>query len=77
MPEVVVRQRTPKVNVFTDIDVVNVIYKPLVITVYDDKPIQIPAIYIDGGTYDQEGNIIDAGFYNTTSWDNTWDAGYP
>ncbi len=77
MQDIVVRQKTPRSVVYIDRDVITVRYRVRTITVYDDKPVEIAATYIDGGTYDQSGNIIDAGFYNTTSWDNTWDAGYP
>ena len=28
--------------------------------------------YVDGGLYNQEGILISAGLYSTTSWDETW-----
>jgi hypothetical protein len=77
MPQVLARQKRPKSYIYLGIDVVNAKHSVPTITVYDDKPIQLSATYIDAGTYDQAGNIIDAGFYNTISWDTTWDGGYP
>jgi hypothetical protein len=76
MPELLVRQKTLSAAVFLDIDVISARYKRPVITVYDDKPMPILATYIDGGTYDQEGSLIDAGFYNTVSWEVVWDGEY-
>lgn len=32
--------------------------------------------YIDGGLYNQDGDYIDAGFYNTTVWDFSISGGY-
>jgi hypothetical protein len=31
--------------------------------------------FVTGGFYDDPGNLVSAGFYNTTSWENTWDGG--
>lgn len=47
------------------------------ITAYD-SPVRYvePFIYIDGGAFDQEGTPVDALFYDTLSWDTTWDARY-
>lgn len=47
------------------------------ITVYD-SPVRYvePFIYIDGGAFDQEGTPVDALFYDTLSWDTTWDGRY-
>lgn len=47
------------------------------IPVYDDTVIYVePFVYMDGGLFDAEGTPVDALFYNTLSWDNTWDAKY-
>ena len=43
---------------------------------YDDAKMPEPFIYVDGGAYDQEGTPVDAGFYNTTVWTDTWNGGY-
>jgi hypothetical protein len=77
MPELLVRQKTIRATVYLNKDVISARYKRPVIVVYDDKPMPILATYIDGGTYDQEGSLIDAGFYNTVSWENLIDAEYP
>lgn len=31
--------------------------------------------FVTGGFYNDPGNLVSAGFYNTTSWENTWDGG--
>jgi hypothetical protein len=31
--------------------------------------------FIDGGYYYEPGNLVSAGFYDTTSWENTWVGG--
>jgi hypothetical protein len=35
----------------------------------------IVSIFKDAGYYYQAGELISAGFYNTASWDETWDGG--
>jgi hypothetical protein len=47
------------------------------ITVYDDTKPPEGFIYVDGGLYNQEGLAVDALYYNTTSWNETWNGGYP
>jgi hypothetical protein len=32
--------------------------------------------YEDGGLYNQEGVAVDALYYNTSSWNETWNGGY-
>ena len=76
MPEVLVRQKTPKVNIFLGIETITLRHKIPTIYVYDD--VYMPPIvpYIDGGLYNQESSAVDAGFYNTTSWEIVWDGEY-
>jgi hypothetical protein len=31
--------------------------------------------FVSGGFYNDPGNLVSADFYNTTSWENTWDGG--
>ena len=35
----------------------------------------IVSIFKDAGYYYQAGELVSAGFYNTASWDETWDGG--
>ena len=35
----------------------------------------IVSIFKDAGYYYQAGELVSAGFYNTSSWDETWDGG--
>jgi hypothetical protein len=35
----------------------------------------IVSIFKDAGYYYQAGELVSAGFYNTPSWDETWDGG--
>jgi len=32
-------------------------------------------MFVTGGFYNDPGNLISAGFYNTTTWEQTWDGG--
>ena len=48
---------------------------PYVIAYYDIK-IEEPVTYVDAGLYNQEGDFVEAGLYNTTTWTATWDGGY-
>lgn len=36
---------------------------------------RIVSVFVSGGFYNDPGNIVEAGFFNTTSWENTWDGG--
>jgi hypothetical protein len=77
MPQVVVRKKTPKANIYLGRQTVvlrNVIPK---VTVYNDLYMPPPVPYIDGGLYNQEAAIADAEFYNTTSWQVVWDGETP
>ena len=76
MPEVLVRQKTPKVNLYFGIETITLRNKIPTITVYDDVYIPPAVPYIDGGLYNQESAAVDAGFYNTTSWEIVWDGEY-
>jgi hypothetical protein len=31
--------------------------------------------FVTGGFYNDPGNLVSAGFYNTSSWESTWDGG--
>lgn len=35
----------------------------------------VVSIFKDAGYYYQAGELVSAGFYNTASWDETWDGG--
>ena len=35
----------------------------------------VVSIFKDAGYYYQAGELVSAGFYNTSSWDETWDGG--
>lgn len=35
----------------------------------------IVTTFVSGGFYNDPGNLVSADFYNTTSWENTWDGG--
>ena len=77
MPQILVRKKTPKANIYLGRQTVvlrNVIPK---VTVYNDLYIPLTVPYIDGGLYNQEGAIADAGLYNTTSWEVVWDGESP
>jgi len=36
---------------------------------------RIVSVFVSGGFYNDPGVSVSAGFYNTTSWENTWDGG--
>jgi hypothetical protein len=36
---------------------------------------RIVSIFVSGGFYNDPGNLVSAGAYNTTSWEQTWDGG--
>ena len=36
---------------------------------------RVVSVFVSGGFYNDPGNLVSAGFYNTSSWDNTWDGG--
>jgi hypothetical protein len=76
MPDVLVSQKTPKVNLYLGIETITLRNKIPTIYVYDD--VYMPPIvpYTDGGLYNQEGAFVDAGLYNTTSWEIVWDGEY-
>jgi hypothetical protein len=76
MPEVLVRQKTNKVNVSLGIETITLKHKIPTIYVYDDVYIPPVVPYIDGGLYNQEGAVADAELYNTTSWEIVWDGEY-
>lgn len=35
----------------------------------------IVSMFVSGGSYNDPGSFVSAGFYNTNSWENTWDGG--
>ena len=35
----------------------------------------VVSVFVSGGTYDEPGYLVSAGFYNTTEWENTWVGG--
>lgn len=35
----------------------------------------IVSVFMDAGYYDSAGAVVDAQYYNTSSWGNTWDGG--
>lgn len=35
----------------------------------------IVSIFVQGGTYNEAGALVEAGVYNTTVWSQTWDGG--
>jgi hypothetical protein len=73
VPQILVRQKNPKANIYLGITTITLRNVIPTITVYDDIYIPPPVPYVDGGLYNQEGDIADAGFYNTTSWQIVWD----
>lgn len=36
---------------------------------------RIVSVFVSGGFYNDPGNLVSAGVYNTTSWEETWDGG--
>ncbi len=76
MPQILVRQKNPKANIYLGRETITLRNKIPTITVYDDTYFPPPVPYIDGGLYNQESASVDAGFYNTTSWEIVWDGEY-
>jgi VCBS repeat-containing protein len=35
----------------------------------------IVSVFVQGGTYNEAGALVEAGVYNTTVWSQTWDGG--
>ena len=35
----------------------------------------VVTVFVTGGFYNDPGNLVSAGFYNTTSWEETWVGG--
>lgn len=73
MPQLLVRQKRPKTNIYLGRETITLRHKVPTITVYDDTYFPPPVPYIDGGLYNQEGVAADAGLYNITSWEIVWD----
>jgi len=40
-----------------------------------DGPGTVVTMFVTGGFYNDPGNLISAGLYNTTTWEQTWDGG--
>ena len=40
-----------------------------------DGPGTVVTMFVTGGFYNDPGNLVSAGFYNTTTWEQTWDGG--
>jgi hypothetical protein len=76
VPQILVRQKNPKANIYLGRETITLRNKILTITVYDDTYFPPPVPYIDGGLYNQESASVDAGLYNTTSWEIVWDGEY-
>ena len=36
---------------------------------------RIVSVFVSGGFYNDPGNLVEAGYYDTTSWESTWDGG--
>lgn len=77
MPQIVVRQKTPKANIYLGIPTITLRNIVPIIIVYDDKYIEPAVPYVDAGLYNQEGVAVDAGLFSTNSWEITWDGGTP
>lgn len=71
MFDAVVTYKTTTVVVDPDINSVTVKQNIPNVTVYDGRYIDT-VVFVDAGYYNQEGVLISAGLYNTTSWDETW-----
>lgn len=78
MLTLVVKQKSTIIDVDHSIDRINVVRRIPQITVFDDKVFYVePIVYRDGGLYDATGTPVDAEYYNTTLWQELWDAGSP
>jgi hypothetical protein len=73
MPQLFVRQKRPKTNIYLGRETITLKNKITTITIYDDTYFPPPVPYVDAGLYNQESPIVDAGLYNTTSWEIVWD----
>jgi len=76
MLTLLVKQQTPVIEVYEEPKVISVKVGIPTITVYDDTKPPEPFTYVDAGLYSQEGLAVDALYYNTTSWNETWNGGY-
>jgi len=76
VPQILVRQKNPKANIYLGRETITLRNKIPTITVYDDTYFPPPVPYIDGGLYNEESASVDAGLYNTTSWEIVWDGEY-
>lgn len=78
MLSLVVKKQTPTILAYFDPNKIIAKIGIAPITVHDNTRIAVePFTYVDGGFYDAVGTPVDARYYNTTSWTETWDAGYP
>jgi hypothetical protein len=71
-----VKRSIPTIDSYVYPDTITVKANLSPILVYDDTYIE-PFTYIDGGFYDAVGTPVDALYYNTITWDVTWNGGYP
>lgn len=76
MLTLLVKQQTPVIDVSQEIQRISVKVGTPTITYYDDTKPPEGFTYVDGGFYNQEGVLVDALFYNTTAWNDTWNGGY-
>lgn len=77
MPQIIVSKKTNKAHVKMGRD--TIVLKRTIPTVYayDSTYKEFVPPYVDGGLYNQEGVIADAGLYNTSTWEIVWDGGTP
>lgn len=77
MPQIVVRQKKPRANIYLGKETITLRNIIPTITVYDDLYFPPPVPYNDGGLYNQEGASVDAGLFSTTSWEIVFDGESP
>lgn len=76
MLTIIAKQQKPSIPTYFDPNRITVKANIAPILAYDDTYIE-PFTYIDGGFYDAVGTPVDALYYNTISWDVTWNGGRP
>jgi hypothetical protein len=77
MLKLVVKKQNISLVTYLGPDIV-VVKKPNISTIaLNDTYIYVePFIYVDGGLYDSEGTLVDAGYYDTAMWAVTFNGGY-
>lgn len=77
MLKIAVTQANNIVDSYLGPEVIRITIRPTSIFSHNDTITYVePFVYVDGGIYDSEGTLVDAGYYDTALWAITYNGGY-